>query len=381
MIALVFSACQKSGLNEEKGLNDGIIKYAVATCTTTKSMAVGEIDSNISGNIDGTVLTFSDKSGSLIPMEEEVSDGINNPVTSALTKGTLVNNTGDDDKTLETFAAIVGSFVTKAYDGSSTEKAVQTVTWDGSSSIWVGSPVAYWPQGESLNFFAYANLPSGQTASIASTGVSTSHTVPASADAQTDILFGHYQGDGGNTGTANIRFEHPLTAVCFLRGTMDEDFVIKSISLEGVAESGTATMNTDGVIGWSDVGTYDYSVSLVGASGLPIDEVSGLIGEPFIIIPQALTGNNVNISVILGTDDGEIALEAVITSGEWNSGYTNKYTLSYSGGVATLTASKPEVYNGSLLGGAIETDDPLGVDVTVMDIIVQDPESIIVSAD
>ena len=275
---------------------------------------------------------LSDASGSLsAPKVTEVTECISDTVTSSLTKGTLVNNTGED-KTLETFASIVGSFVTKAYNGSSTEIASQTVTWDESSNTWVGSPVAYWPQGESLNFLAYANLPSGQEASIASTGVSTSHTVPASVDAQTDILFGHYSGSGNITGTAEIRFEHPLTAVRFLRGQMDKKLVIKSISIDGVASSGTATMDSDGEISWSDVGTYDYSVSQEGdaSTGLELSDLDGytakLIGEPFIIIPQKLADHNVDVTVTF-TDGTKAA--ATLTSDEWKPGHINTYTLIY----------------------------------------------------
>ena len=318
--ALVLAGCQSEEIEIIQNSGDRTVKYAVASSQQEWTKAAGETNASS--------LMLSDKEYSItIPLEYVVTEGIGvSPEKSVQTKGTLVNTTGDDYRLLSEFSDIVGSFAAKAYDDAGTEKLFQTVTWSG--SVWEASPTAYWPQDTKLNFLTYANLPSGQTASIASTGVSTSHTVPAAAYAQTDILFGHYSGNGGSTGTAEIRFEHPMTAVRFIRGEVDDGAIIKSISLAGVAKSGTTTMNPDGEISWSDVSTCDYSVSQEGdaTTGLPVDVTSGLIGEPFIMIPQKLAGHNVDVTVTF-TDGTTVA--ATLTSGEWKAGYTNTYTLKY----------------------------------------------------
>ena len=238
-----------------------------------------------------------------------------------VTKGELINTDGSDkalaDKGVTSFAA-------SAYNGSSPLFSDQTVTY--ASGKWSTASTYYWPQSTVLTFLAYANLPEGQAATIAATGVSTVHTVPAEASAQKDILLGRYQGNGGNTGTARIHFEHPLTAVRFLRGDIDESLVIKSISIKGVAASGTATMDASGAISWSEVSGYTHTVSQTKDSGLSEDGTTKTIGEPFIIIPQNLLVNGVTVTVKF-KDDTEVS--ATIASGEWKAGRTNTYSLSY----------------------------------------------------
>ena len=338
LAALALASCQKNGLEDGHNYNDGTIRYAVvmngaSDVDATGTKAAGP-DAGIQSGSQlqyGIVATLNDLTGSLsIPMELEVTDGICKPNGTAVTKGTLVNTTLSDQG-LGTFSSLVGSFVTKAYDENDIEKVSQTVSWiDGA---WVGSPVAYWPQSTSLNFFAYANLPSSptsQSAAITAAGVSTNHTVPAAASNQTDILFGHYQGDGGGTGTAQIRFDHPMTAVRFLYGEITGSPSIKSISLEGVAETGKASMALDGTISWSGVSSYTHTVSQTNASGLPLSTLEGyeakLIGEPFIIIPQNLGANSVTVKVTF-TDD--TVVYGTLDTGSWDMRRTNTYTLGY----------------------------------------------------
>ena len=328
---LALCSCQKHELSNVRKYFDGTISYAVSLGQSAQTKAADEYeDEEVCEEAEAQIVLTDESGGISIPMECEAIESMNTIKTSrnssTLTKGTQVNTTGDDNKTLETFADIVSTFHAKAYDSNGTEKVSQTVTWSSSSSAWVGTPTAYWPQATVLNFLAYANLPGSQTATIALTGVSTSHTVPATASEQTDILFGHYQGNGGNTGTAEIRFDHPLTAVRFKYGTMDGNPVIRSISLSGVAESGTATKVPDGTITWSGVDTYDYTVSQSDDSGLSVDATTSVIGEPFLIIPQKLTDNSVTVTVTF--TDGTV-VEVTLTSGEWKAGFTNTYILGY----------------------------------------------------
>ena len=298
LCVLALAGCQKNGL-ENQDLSDGAVKYAVV-----------------------------------------MDDG-------SQTKGTQVNTSGSN-KDLSEFAAAIGNkFTAKAYQGSgSTALFSQEVRWTPGtpSGSWVASPVEYWPQATDLTFFAYANLPEDQSATIESTGVTTVHTVPEEASAQKDILLGHYKGNGGNTGTAQIHFEHPMTAVRFLRGDIDAGLVIKSISISGVASSGTATMDVSGAITWSGVSGYTHTVSQTKADGLGEDGTTKLIGEPFIIIPQNVAVNTVKVNVTF--TDGT-AVEATIASGEWLAGKTNTYMLNIDGSIVSIS---PEEYNGCPLG-------------------------------
>ena len=295
---LLAAGCQKNGL-ENQNLNDGTVRYAVVMDDYTQ------------------------------------------------TKGMLVNTDGSD-KALSEFATAIGNkFAARAFEGSgSTPIITQDVEWK--TDKWVGTPVAYWPQATSLTFLASANLPESEDVakvSYASTGVTLDYkAVPEAASAQKDILLGHYKGNGGNTGTAQIHFEHPMTAVRFLRGDIDAGLVIKSISISGVASSGTATMDVSGAITWSGVSGYTHTVSQTKADGLGEDGTTKLIGEPFIIIPQNLSINGVKVNVSF-TDGTEV--EATISSGEWQMGKTNTYTLNIDGSIVSIS---PEEYNGCPLG-------------------------------
>lgn len=191
-----------------------------------------------------------------------------------------------------------------------------------------------WKSGETKTFYAYANVPgTGVSMQVASSGQTMTYTVPATAAAQTDILLGFYKGNGKSgatgsekmTGTAGITFEHPLTAVKFLYGKIEDNLKIKSISLKGVAASGTAKMNSAGSISW-EVADFDFTVKQEDASGLSVDTGSKLIGEPFILIPQNLVVNNVIVTVTF-TDD--TVVKATINTETWQAGMTNTYTLGY----------------------------------------------------
>lgn len=341
---LLLAGCQKDELVNSQKAGNPAVNYAVATGRPAQSRSADRTVQETSGEASGAEFVLKDAAGSLsIPMVCEVTEGICADAAPALTRGTLVNTSGDDYKTLSEFTQTVTEFIAGAYDGGGTQKASQTVTWSGSA--WEATPTAYWPQNTALSFLAYANLPGEQTATIASTGVTTFHTVPATASEQTDILFGNYSGNGGNTGTAEIRFDHPLTAVIFKLGGIDEEYAIQSISLSGVAESGIAKKVPDGIITWTGVDTYDYTVSQSDDSGLSVDATTSVIGEPFLIIPQNLADNNVTVTVTFTND---VILEAIINSGEWKAGYTNTYTFSMI--EESLEVQVKEDFNGTVKG-------------------------------
>ncbi|MCQ2127626.1 MAG: fimbrillin family protein [Bacteroidaceae bacterium] len=321
---VALAGCQNNDIAGLQDLNDGTVRYAVSFGDALQTRAA-VLDAE-------TPLALSDKEGKLvIPMGFEVSEGISLELDTVLTRGTQVN-TGGDDSALGSFSDVVSGFTVKAYNGDGVEKLFQSVSWSGTA--WTATPVAYWPQATILNFLAYANMPLDQSATIASTGVSTEHTVPATASQQKDILFGYYQGNGGNTGTAEIRFNHPLTAVRFKYGEMDGNPTIKRISLSGVAPSGTATMIQDGSIAWSEIDSHNGIVSQENLSGLPVNATTSVIGEPFLIIPQNVATLNVKVMVTF-TDD--TVLEGILNTGAWKAGYTNTYTLGYTNQEITYT--------------------------------------------
>lgn len=187
-----------------------------------------------------------------------------------------------------------------------------------------------WKKDEIKTFYAYANLPAtGATVENAdASGQTLIYTVPATAPAQMDILIGSYQGDGKSgssaemTGTASIKFEHPLTAVRFIRGEMDSECAI--IKLEGLAKDGQVTMNDTHVLEeWT--GISDYSLTATLTNGAELVE-GDPIGDPFVVIPQDLAEHNIAVTVKLANGmSGTVELK----EGKWKAGEINVYTINY----------------------------------------------------
>ncbi len=252
-------------------------------------------------------------------------------VADIATRGELVNNNDNGD--YSDIALALSSFRVAAYNGTSpvfttaglTPANVETVSYAGGS--WTMPNTYYWPQKTSLTFFAYANLPAeGSSVAITSAGQTLTHEMVSAVADQKDILLGYYQGRGVNGNTAEIRFWHPLTSVFFKAGDLGGE-IVTDITLSGLATSGTVTMDADGIIGtWQDVDDYTAESSQSDDAGLAVNATTGVIGDPFILIPQDLTGNGVALTV---TCKSGLTLETTISSGEWKSQRTNWYTLNY----------------------------------------------------
>ena len=263
-------------------------------------------------------------------------------VTDIATKGELVNNNYNNDYSDIALVSALSPFYVAAYNGtspvfttSSLDPAnVETVKY--TSSSWTMQNTYFWPQSTVLKFFAYGNLPEDEKTSveITSYGQTLTHEMLSDVAAQKDILLGYYQGRGVNGSTAKIRFQHPLTSVFFKVGDM-EDEVITSITLSGLAASGTVAMDADGIIGAWNVDGYTAISSQSDDAGLAVNSTTKVIGAPFILIPQNLASNKVKLKVKCQSG---VTLETTIESGEWKSQRTNWYTLYYSKGTLTISA-------------------------------------------
>ena len=261
--------------------------------------------------------------GSAIRYEVSVSD--------IATKGELVNNNDNNDYSDIALVSALSPFYVAAYNGtspvfttSSLDPAnVETVNY--TSGSWTMTNTYYWPQNTVLTFFAYGNLPEDENTSveITSTGQTLTHAMLSDVADQKDILLGYYQGRGENGNTAKIRFLHPLTSVFFKVGDMGDE-TITSISLSGLAASGTVAMDANGIIGAWDVDDYTATSSQSDSEGLAVNPDTKVIGDPFILIPQNLATNGVKLTVKCKSG---LTLETAIGSGEWKSQKTNWYTL------------------------------------------------------
>ena len=281
--------------------------------------------------------------GSAIRYEVSIAD--------IATKGGLVNNNENNDYSDIALAEELSPFRAAAYNGTApvfttstlSPASVETVTY--TDGFWIMPNTYYWPQNTVLKFFAYGNLPaSGSSVAVTSSGQTLTHAMVSTVADQTDILLGYYQGRGVNGGTANIRFQHPLTAVFFKVGDIGDE-VITGITLSGLATSGTVDMDTNGIIGDWHVEAYNATSSQSDDNGLAVNSGTNEIGEPFIIIPQNLAANGVTLTVECQSG---LTLGATIESGEWKSQRTNWYTLNYINGALTISVDIQDYIGHSL---------------------------------
>lgn len=278
---------------------------------------------------------------SLIPADSAIRYEVS--IADIATKGGLVNNNDNNNYSDILLEDALSTFKVAAYHGTSpvfttsslNPANVETVSF--ASGSWTMPNTYYWPQNTVLKFFAYGNLPaSGSSVAVTSSGQTLTHEMVSAVADQTDILLGYYQGRGVNGSTAKIRFQHPLTAVFFKKGDIGDE-VVTSITLSGLAELGTVTMDADGIIGSWSVDAYTATSLQNDSSGLAVNSSTNEIGEPFILIPQNLATNGVTLTVECLSG---LTLEAIIGSGQWKAQKTNHYTLNYGASTNyTLTVS------------------------------------------
>ena len=280
----------------------------------------------------------SEDGGITIPLSCTVSDGISG--NQVLTKGEQKNTTGEVGA-LENY---VTEFYVAGWKGAGTfiPAYQKVVKRDG---VFQTATEYSWPAASVATFYGYANLPSTgvSVGATADSQILTYTAVPDNAGDQNDILLGFFRGKGRfdetllRGGIADMTFFHPLTAVRFKMGTFSgaASVTVKSITMEGVYDSGEATMQpasataTTAPVTWdcSDSGTKTVTLAN-GDTGWTVTS-GNIIGEPFILIPRDFTSSAVKIKVIASLDGGsDVTLTAAIEA-VWEAGKTHTYTLGY----------------------------------------------------
>ena len=236
----------------------------------------------------------------------------------------------------------LGSFICSAYN-TNTHAAVfdaQTVSY--ANSKWTTADEYTWQPGETLTFCAYA--PTGATGVTLPTdgsGIDFSCSVADNVKDQTDVMLGYYSGNGDYTGTANIVFKHPLTAVRFKMGDLAE-FIpgfnrITSIQIANVYAGGTLAKWNVGSFVWTPSMTYKNVTMDVSGTFAKGEDIVGTDtnnnAEAFTLIPQNLATRSATLIVNYdATEDGTIV--AVVnrvseSSTEWEAGKVYTYTINY----------------------------------------------------
>ena len=165
--------------------------------------------------------------------------------------------------------------------------------------------------------------------------------VADNAKDQTDVMLGYYSGNGDYTGTANIVFKHPLTAVRFKMGDLAE-FIpgfncITSIQIANVYAGGTLAKWNVGSFEWDLSMTYKNVTMNVSGTFAKGEDIVGTDtnhnAEAFTLIPQNLATRSATLIVNYdATEDGTIV--AVVnrvseSSTEWEAGKVYTYTINY----------------------------------------------------
>lgn len=354
-LSMLSVGCQREGFfSGNGGTGDGQIRYEVSVGNVTEGNVRSGIVTSVSSAselMSVSVLSSEDGERSFL-MGCERTYGIASTwgvPAEPVTRGKLVN-TGTGDATLSDFAGDIGScMIVSAYtDGTTEYFKADSVKWSGSE--WKSATPQYWPQATVLDCYAYANLPKSEFATVTADPSSgcqqLKYNVPASTDDQRDILISdRYHGSGNGKGIVSFKFYHPLTAVQF-KLAIDDPSVdgIESITISGVHTSGTADQSADNpsVFVWTPK-TGTATVLQQSDGQLEVDVTSGIQGDPFLLIPQNLGTDNIEITVNLIIDGHAVPFNAVLTEGKWLAGYTYTYSIGYSSNMGiSVSLSKPE---------------------------------------
>ena len=229
----------------------------------------------------------------------------------------------------ETLTPVTTAFEKVKYVvGSETSHVNMWLPVDGSGKIIEHR----WKSEEKKLFYAYSNVPSSGSVTLDQTDSdSPVLKVACTLADQTDVLMGHYKGDGRTgtkmTGTASVEFHHPLAAVEFEVGTITapkDSFKITGIAMEGLYTEGTASMDTTGAITWSACsgeGSVSQTVTTMPASGT--------IGEAFLAIPQTFVADSARVVVSAKMGKTSVSLYILLKGKTLTAGAVTKYSINY----------------------------------------------------
>ena len=211
--------------------------------------------------------------------------------------------------------------------------------------------VRYWPEDETLDFYAYAPysfnenkpLEGAPTINRADHTMSFSYTVPATTDgndavAQPDIMFAYTacgRDDTDGKGTVPLKFAHALAAVKFVANDI-AGCTINRITLKGLYGAGDCVYDCEkDEFTWKLIEDKDksftqkFDVKLNDQQTGEQDITDKKPETTFMLIPQQLDGATVEVS--LTTNDGAMhTLEGKLDSGlkEWEAGNIYTYKIS-----------------------------------------------------
>lgn len=183
--------------------------------------------------------------------------------------------------------------------------------------------VPYTPPGEiSLNDYSASNGPSFSAVLPYTSGTPNTFTETDQAPIR-EFMYAYVpdQTKDTNSGTVNLEFQHPFALVNIYLKSAKRGTVINSVHLGGIKTSGTFVQHT----GWGSLGTEATLSKTVGKTVPGQLNFDSLIGGPYMVIPQTLSGsNNLTVNQTYNASTGDISGTINTT---WEPGHIYSYYL------------------------------------------------------
>ena len=230
------------------------------------------------------------------------------------TKGTVITT----DSFLSTYSEEgFGVYAEKSGDASTVLFNNAVFTYNNSSSLWLPSASAFWPE-YATDFYAWAPK---EIASLSTASKSFSYTVPAANADQKDFLVAKTSVEASNESAVSLVFTHALAAVRFAVGSTMTEGKITSLKICGLNTSGTYDMAAGT---WGSLSSKK-DLALTTEVDVTEDTPAGTAitgdSETFFVIPQVCS-DGASIEIVL---DGETKTIPLPSTHEFKAGKI--YTL------------------------------------------------------
>lgn len=225
------------------------------------------------------------------------------------------------------------------------------VTYPEGGDAWTFSGTYYWPLNDYVQFFAYATDAAVTDYTTVNGYPTFKYTIDSDVAKQKDFVVAKVTDQKKKESALTLPFSHALTQVNFsVIGADDKNYKISSISIQGVAESGSYSFKDGWVATANETsGSYTYPIAedasvASSATAVKLDQINGAL----MLMPQAMTATAkivISYSVYDGateiskSENTEISLDKTAA---WEAGKKVRYTLKLANNAATMTFA-PEV--------------------------------------
>ena len=332
---VICSSCADEDLYKSGYGNEDIIGFGMTAVLEGENIP----HSRVEHSPEPLVMVNSSNSDTLY-LHSSVEDNPS-PVSAGATRGTPV--------TENNFKEVYGAFAVTAYTETGDLYMNDKVGTESGGYWFSDGGERYWPETETLDFYARAPYEfnkkdplADETVVYSDKKVSFTYTTPTSEDgkdamAQPDLLFAFASKNQKQTvdGCVELTFRHALAAVKFVAQDISKG-TIKSIKLKNVYGAGKCVYDPSSTTGkyvWEQTGerkdfvqSFNVEVEDQQTGEQKITDVNP--ETTFMMVPQPLDENS-SIEVVLETADGETHfLTAPFKKQDWEAGKIYTYVIS-----------------------------------------------------